>query len=219
MTLQSPEWIMAEWRVPANIAAGTSTRAASSDAVPAGARFLTQVHAATVLDASDVAFAHGAPEADGIYASQPGSCLVIKTADCLPVLISSAAGDEIAALHCGWRSLAADILANALAHFSSAPEQLRAWFGPAISQAAFEVQDDVRDVFLRADPGAAACFLPNPRGRYQADLYGLARRRLAALGVSEVYGGGLCTFGDPDRFYSYRRDQGSARLLSMIHLK
>jgi copper oxidase (laccase) domain-containing protein len=100
---------------------------------------------------------------------------------------------------------------------SSGPDLL-AWLGPAISQAAFEVGPEVRDAFLMHDAAAEACFLQNKQGRWQADLYGLARQRLVNLGVTAVYGGGLCTFSDKERFFSYRRDGETGRLLSFIFL-
>ena len=96
---------------------------------------------------------------------------------------------------------------------------LLAWMGPAISQPNFEVGDEVRAVFVGADPGAGSCFEANERGRWQADLYALARRRLAAAGVERVAGGGLCTFADAERFHSYRRDAETGRLISFIALK
>jgi copper oxidase (laccase) domain-containing protein len=96
------------------------------------------------------------------------------------------------------------------------PARLLAWLGPAISQPAFEVGDEVRAAFVAAHAGAEACFLPNERGRWQADLYALAGRMLGAAGVDAVYGGGLCTFGDAERFFSYRRDGQCGRMASFV---
>ncbi len=120
---------------------------------------------------------------------KPGDVCVVRTADCLPVLFCAADGTEIAAAHAGWRGLAAGVLEATVSRMSHAPDDLLAWLGPAISQSAFEVGDDVRDAFLREDPGACGCFVANERGRWQADLYELARRRLLASGVSAIYGG------------------------------
>jgi copper oxidase (laccase) domain-containing protein len=96
------------------------------------------------------------------------------------------------------------------------PEALLAWLGPAIGQRHFEVGDEVRAAFLATDPGAAAAFAANPRGRWQCDLYGLARRRLAALGMTRIHGGGWCTYADAARFFSYRRDGRCGRMAALI---
>jgi YfiH family protein len=148
-----------------------------------------------------------------------GDLCAVRTADCLPVLFCSREGDEVAAAHAGWRGLAAGILENTIAAMSSPPAYLIAWLGPAISQANFEVGNEVRDVFIAQDPGAAACFEQNARGRWQADLYGLARQRLARSGLKAVFGGQWCTFAEADRFHSYRRDPDCGRMVSFVLLK
>ena len=112
--------------------------------------------------------------------------------------------------------LTAGIIEATLARMSAPPEDLLAWFGPAISQPAFEVGDEVRAAFVEHSPAADAAFVANDRGRWQADLYSLAAQRLAAAGVHSVSGGGLCTFADAERFYSYRRDGETGRMLSFI---
>ena len=99
---------------------------------------------------------------------------------------------------------------------TEAPASLLAWLGPAISQPAFEVGDDVRDAFVVHDSTADSCFVSNARGRWQADLYALARLRLSAAGVAEVHGGGLCTYGDEKRFFSHRRDGDTGRMVSFV---
>jgi hypothetical protein len=141
----------------------------------------------------------------------------VRTADCLPVLLCAADGTEIAAAHAGWRGLAAGIIEETIAAMSTLPADLLAWFGPAISQPAFEVGGEVRDAFLATTPLAADAFIRNKRGRWQADLYELAAQRLQLAGVSEVFGGGLCTYEDKARFYSYRRDADTGRMLSFIY--
>jgi YfiH family protein len=158
------------------------------------------------------------PEADAVIANRPGDICVVRTADCLPVLLCSRDGTEIAAIHAGWRGLAAGIIEATLDAMDTPPGDLLAWFGPAISQAAFEVGPEVRESFGswgRLD----GMFRPNERGRLQADLYGLAKARLAASGVRAVFGGGLCTYADEERFYSFRRDGETGRMLSFIYLK
>ena len=213
----SVDWIRADWPVPATIVAGTTLRASGASELPSEPLWLNQVHGATVLRSDDPAFGENPPDADASISSAANEVIAVRTADCLPVLICTKAGDEIAAAHCGWRGLAAGIVANTVAAMQTPPAELIAWLGPAISRAAYEVGDDVRDTFVAADEATAACFEPNDRGRWQADLYGLARLKLAAAGVTEIYGGGFCTFTDSDRFFSHRRDGTSGRMTSFIY--
>ena len=112
--------------------------------------------------------------------------------------------------------MAAGVIENTVAEMTHDPASLLAWMGPAISQPSFEVGDAVREAFLAHDPSAAACFVGNKRRRWQADLFALARLRLQAAGVSEVYGGGLCTYSDEKRFFSYRRDGSTGRMVSFV---
>jgi hypothetical protein len=156
------------------------------------------------------------PDADASVGRKVGDVCVVRTADCLPVLFCSIDGSEIAAAHAGWRGLAAGVLEATVAKMTHAPRDLLVWMGPAISQPAFEVGAEVRDAFTAQDPGAAGCFVANDRGRWQADLYKLASRRLSALGVSRVDGGGLCTYADTERFFSYRRNPDCGRMISFV---
>jgi polyphenol oxidase len=188
--------------------------------LPASPQWLEQVHGRVVVDAASDGCVR---TADAAYAQQPGVVCAVLTADCLPLLLCNRAGTEVAAVHCGWRGLAAGIIAAALQRFRSAPEDLLAWFGPAISQEAFEVGAEVREIFL-ADPAtrdAMECaFVTSPaQGKFQADLYQLARVQLAAAGVMAVYGGGLCTVGDAHRFYSWRRDGVTGRMASLVWIQ
>jgi len=141
------------------------------------------------------------------------------TADCLPVIFSSADGAELAAAHAGWRGLASGVLEATIGEMSTAPADLLAWLGPAISQPAFEVGDEVREEFLARDPAAEEHFVSNEHGRWQADLYGLARLRLNGLGIGHISGGQYCTFSQPDRFFSYRRDGACGRMASFVFRK
>ena len=208
-------WIAADWQAPAGIVAGTTLRG-SDFALPAEPAFLQQVHGARVVRHGSADFAAGEPEADAIVAESAGAICVVRTADCLPLLLCSVDGREIAAVHGGWRGLAAGIIEATLAAMSAQPQDLLAWFGPAISQSAFEVGAEVRAAFVAHSPAADAAFVANDRGRWQADLYALAAQRLAAAGVHRISGGGLCTFADARRFYSYRRDGETGRMLSFI---
>ena len=99
-----------------------------------------------------------------------------------------------------------------------APGELLAWLGPAIGPDAFEVGNDVRDAFLAVDPAAAEAFTPHRAGKWLADLFKLARQRLARCGVQQVFGGGFCTHRDAARFYSYRRDPVTGRMAALIWL-
>lgn len=238
------EWIRAAWPVSPGIVAGTTTRSGGvSDGVYAtlnlgahvgddpervaenrrrfvadcglGAEpdWLDQVHGTAVRVAGETAPC----AADAAIAREPGSTVAVLTADCLPILLCAEHGGEIAAIHAGWRGLAAGVIAATIARMTTAPERLLAWLGPAISQPAFEVGGEVRAAFVEADPGAAPCFLANQRGRWQADLYALARRQLGSMGVGAVYGGGLCTVADSERFFSFRRDGQCGRMATFIH--
>lgn len=208
--------LLADWPAPPNIVAGTTLRDGGEADLPALPQWLQQVHEkrAVVLGSAD--FADGVPQADAVIGRQAGDICVVQTADCLPVLLCSRDGQEIAAVHAGWRGLAAGVIDATLAAMKSPAEDLIAWFGPAISQPAFEVGHEVREEFAAAGFDCEQGFTPNDRGRLQADLVGLAESRLLERGVAEVYGGGLCTHSDPERFYSYRRDGATGRLLSFI---
>ena len=100
--------------------------------------------------------------------------------------------------------------------FSDSPQSLMVWLGPAISQSAFEVGDEVREAFIKYDGFAADHFIRNDRGRWQADLHGLARQRLLAAGVERIFGGEYCTYGDGERFFSHRRDGTCGRMAALI---
>jgi YfiH family protein len=208
--------IRADWPAPEGIIAGTTLRGSDFE-LPAEPLFLTQVHGADVARWGSPDFDAGSPEADAIVADQAGSICVVRTADCLPVLLCARKGNEIAAVHAGWRGLATGIIEATVAAMATANDELLVWFGPAISQPAFEVGAEVKQAFVEQDPDAAVAFVENERGRFQADLYALARQRLQAVGVSQIFGGGLCTHADAERFYSYRRDGETGRLLSFIY--
>jgi YfiH family protein len=184
--------------------------------LPGEPAWLNQVHGAEVVDL-DAAPTSAAPmTADAAYTRAANRVCVIMVADCLPVLFASHDGRTIGAAHAGWRGLADGVLENTVRAMGVAPAELSAWLGPAISREHFEVGDDVRDAFMNADSGAASMFAPNERGRWQADLPGLVRRRLAALNISDVSGGEWCTFADRARFYSHRRDGKGGRMAALI---
>ena len=211
--------ITPDWPAPANVIAGTTTRDTQSSEPPENLRFLNQVHGAAVVPAAAVRDAPEPLDADAVTGQQPGEVCAVRTADCLPVLFCSTDGGRVAAAHAGWRGLAAGVLENTIDALGVAPDALLVWLGPAISQPNFEVGDEVREAFLDYDAKAVTCFEQNARGRWQADLYALARRRLAGAGVEAVSGGGWCTFADAERFYSYRRSRDTGRMVSFVALK
>ncbi len=180
--------------------------------LPTEPRWLDQVHG------HDVALLPQLPaSADAAVAFEPGRVAAVLVADCLPVFLASRAGDRVGLAHAGWRGLAAGVVEATVAALATDPSELIAWLGPAIGPAAFEVGGEVREAFTATQPESAADFRP-AGGRFFADLPALARRRLAACGVTEVYGGGLCTVADPARFFSYRRDGRTGRMAALIWL-
>jgi len=180
------------------------------------------VHARAV---ADVALAGGAegtaslPTGDAAVACGAGHVCAIRVADCMPVLFAARDGSAVAAAHAGWRGLAAGVLEATVRRLAVPPSQLIAWMGPAIGSAHFEVGDEVRAAFTATDAGAASAFVANERGRWQCDLYALARRRLTAIAVSGIYGGGWCTFADSERFFSYRRNSQCGRMAALIWIE
>ena len=183
--------------------------------LPAVPVWLNQVHGDTVVDADRCG---ERPAADAGFCTRTGLVCAVQTADCLPVLLCDRDGTRVAAAHAGWRGLAGGILERSVMALDTDPGQLLAWLGPAIGPLAFEVGDEVRQVFVDQHAQAAGAFSTTTGGCWLADLYRLARIRLQAVGVDAVYGGGFCTFSDPERFYSYRRDGTTGRMASLIWL-
>jgi YfiH family protein len=211
--------IQADWPAPRNVVAGTTTRVAPDGVLPPEVRYLNQVHGSVVASVATVRESPGPVDADAVVGQESGDYCAVRTADCLPVLFCAKDGSAVAAAHAGWRGLAAGVLENTVAEMGLGGADLLAWMGPAISQPNFEVGDEVRAAFLESDPAATELFEPNARERWQADLYGLARRRLSACGIEAVYGGHWCTFADAERFYSYRRAADTGRMVSFVLLK
>lgn len=178
-------------------------------------QWLRQVHGIDVVDARDDGIER---EGDAVFTRSPGQVCTLHTADCLPAFFTTANADAVALTHAGWRGLAAGVLEATAEKLGSEPAEIRVWLGPAIGQDAFEVGDDVRDAFVGDLPVAAACFRLNSNERWQCDLYGLARLRLQRIGITAVTGGNFCTFHD-NRFFSYRRQAVTGRLLSLIWLE
>ena len=239
----SDDWIPANWPAPDTVVAGTTIRVGGASTgvfeslnlgahvgddpaavaenrsrfvtmrdLPGEPDWLTQVHGTAVRVAGEPS----AAEADAAIARHPAAVVAVLTADCLPILLCARSGDEIAAIHGGWRGLAAGVITSTLSRMATAPDALMAWLGPAISQSAFEVGDEVRQVFVDLVAAAGECFESNEQGRWQADLYGLARLQLRKAGIGAVYGGEYCTHSDSSRFFSYRRDGECGRMASFV---
>lgn len=245
--MNQPQFILPDWPAPASVRAAVTTRigGVSKDPyntfnlathvgddpkavavnraqlratlkLPSDPQWLRQVHGVTVIDAMGT---KDEPEADGACTTKPGAVCAVLTADCLPVLLCDRQGTRVAALHAGWRGLAGGVIEAGVQALNVPGAGLLAWLGPAIGPDTFEVGKEVRDTFIAHDPAANTAFRPQAGGKYLADIYRLARQRLAALGVTAVYGGGLCTVRDRARFYSYRREGETGRMASLIWLE
>lgn len=183
--------------------------------LPAEPAWLEQVHGTRVADLD----AGGAvAPADAVMTRTPGKVCAVQVADCLAVFLAARDASAVAVAHAGWRGLAAGVLEATVAALGGTPGDLIAWLGPAISQAHFEVGAEVRQAFIERDRDAGGAFTVNARGRWQCDLAALARRRLGALGVTAVSGGSWCTYADPSRFFSFRRDGRCGRMAALIWL-
>ena len=177
--------------------------------------WLQQVHGIAVVEADPTQVA----TADASWTATPGIACTAMTADCLPVLFCNRAGTRVAAAHAGWRGLANGVLEATLDSLAVPANEILAWLGPAIGPQAFEVGPEVREAFIAQRPEAVEAFAASPNaGKFLADIYQLARLRLAARGVTAVYGGGLCTVNDP-RFFSYRRNPRTGRFASLIWIE
>ncbi|WP_028080517.1 peptidoglycan editing factor PgeF [Solimonas soli] len=198
---------------PARVASNRA-RLRAALALPREPAWLRQVHGCTVVDAATVA--GEAPAADAGQSGLPGVVCAVLTADCLPVLFCADDGSWVAAAHAGWRGLAAGVLEATLRCAPLPPARLMAWLGAAIGPGHFEVGPEVREAFVGARPEAGAAFAPGRGDRWQADLYALARLRLAGAGLLRVHGGGLCTYADAVRFYSFRREPHTGRMAALI---
>jgi polyphenol oxidase len=185
-------------------------------ALPRDPLWLNQVHGTAAVEAVP----HAAPPtADASFSRTQDQACAVLTADCLPVLFCDRDGTRVAAAHAGWRGLVGGVLNSALRAMNVAPDRVLAWLGPAIEQEAYEVGAEVREQFVAASADNEHAFKANDRGRWQADLYDLARRELARLGVTQIFGGGFRCYADRDRFYSFRRDGTTGRMATLVWMK
>jgi hypothetical protein len=189
--------------------------------LPSPPIWLEQVHGTTVA-MLDRAASAARIVADAAVTRMPGIVAAVQTADCLPVLFADRNGTAVGIAHAGWRGLAAGVLeatVRALKALGVSPRDVNVWIGPGIGPRAFEVGADVHAAFCAQDPAAAGAFAADRPGKWKADLYALARARLAAAGVGDVTGGGFCTHDEPSRFFSYRRAPESGRMASLVWLE
>ncbi len=243
---KQPELILPDWPAPATVRALTTTRIGGYSrgpfdsfnlsigvgddrarvernrallreraGLPSEPVWLRQVHGKRVIDAAGSA---SYAQADGSFVDQPGVVCAVLTADCCPVFLCDRAASRAAVLHCGWRGLARGLIEEGVKRFALPGSELLAWLGPAIGPRAFEVGEEVYDAFVRHDARASEAFARKPNGRWLADIYALARQRLSAAGVSDVFGGDYCTVSQADRFFSYRRDRVCGHMASLIWL-
>lgn len=179
--------------------------------LPVEPSWLEQIHGNDIIKAS----AAGRLErADASYSDETGIVCAVMTADCLPLLMCSGEGKQVAAVHAGWRGLLAGIVTQAVATFKD--RDLLVWLGPAIGPDCFEVGSEVRNAFVEKTPACTDAFKPGKQDKWLADIYRLARIELAGLGIRRIYGGNFCTYSDAERFYSYRRESKTGRMATLI---
>lgn len=235
-------WITPDWPAPDNIHAATTLRTGGVSitpydslnpathvgddlacvtenrhriktmlALPAEPVWLEQTHSNLVINAAQTTTLQ---QADASYSNEAGVVCAVMTADCLPLLICSTDGKQIAAIHAGWRGLLAGIITNTVN--ALATTEVLVWLGPAIGAARFEVGAEVRAAFVSKSPAFDSAFTQTKPDKYLADIYQLARIELAGQGIHAVYGGDFCTVTEQERFYSYRRDTQTGRLATLI---
>lgn len=214
--------IRPDWPAPRRVRALVTTRSMGDMAgagrvslrgrVPSPPAWLKQVHGTRVLNLDEK---NDSIEADGAYTRSPGVVCAVGAADCMPVLLTDEAGSVVAAAHAGWRGLSAGVIEAALLKMNVPAGKVLAWLGPAIGPRHYEVGVDVRAAFAAHGKAFSA---PTRPGHWMLDLYAVARERLVRAGVEKIYGGDFCTYSDPIRFYSYRRDRTSARMAALIWL-
>lgn len=206
---------------PAAIAANQRRLRAALD-LPSEPAWLRQVHGSRVIHLpagrSNAGLeTESRPEADAAWTDRPGTVCAVLTADCLPVLLCTQAGGAVAAVHCGWRGLAAGVLTEAIRAMPGEASELMAWLGPAIGPEVYEVGPEVRQAFVERGEASSQAFRPGADwNKFYCDLYAIAHIELQEAGVRAVYGGGFCTYSDAERFFSYRRDGRTGRMATLI---
>lgn len=233
MSVITPDmkFITPEWNAPSHIKALTTLRSGwgekhsqQNDAskgnlknlynLPQEPIWLKQIHSTTVIEAKPE---NTNTEADASYTIEKNRVCIVLTADCLPILICNQKGTLVAAIHAGWRGLAAGIIDTTLKTIAEPPENLLVWFGPAIGFMKYEVGLDVYKAFMAKNPGFDGGFRRLSENKWLADLYTLAKLYFHSNGVKKIFGGGFCTYSQSQLFYSYRRDkEHTGRMATMI---
>jgi len=213
------ELVLPDWPAPPNVRAVMTTRntteAELRPLLPGEPAWLRQVHGTRVVRLDQVG---SNPEADAAVTGRRSLVCAIRVADCMPVLLADESATVVGAAHAGWRGLSSGVIENTVQAMEIAGGELLAWLGPAIGPKVYEVGEEVRSVFLSRDAAAEAAFSPARRGHWLLDLYTVARQRLRSCGVERIFGGGYCTYSDPQRFYSYRRDGTASRMAAYVWL-
>ena len=238
-----PWWLPAAWPAPAQVRAGITTRlgggsrqkytgfnlalhvgdepsAVSANRVELRQRlnlpqepcWLQQIHGNHVVPAAE----GPAQPADGSYTTSPGPVCTILVADCVPLLLADFSGHQVAAIHAGWRGIAAGIVDAALAVMHAPPGQVLAWIGPCIGPNRYAVGAEVRSACLQMEPDAAECFQPTVRNHWRADLRRLVRTGLQRHGVGAIHDTDICVYDKPEHFFSHRRDGQTGRMAALI---
>lgn len=248
MPLNNQSFICPQWPAPNNVKAFSSTRQggqslapftslnlgahvgdewehvkqnrlnfAKQIGMPNSLRWLNQVHGTHTCDLPSDEM--GDIAADASFTKVKGQVCAVMTADCLPLLVCNQAGTQVAACHAGWRGLCDGVIESCIAKFDET-DTLMVWLGPAIGANAFEVGAEVRQAFVDKQASAIEGFQPSHNeGKWLADIYLLAKQRLALLGVEQIYGASFCTYSDEESFFSYRRDNQTGRLASVIWIE
>ena len=180
--------------------------------------WLTQVHGTKVINPADYQ-STDKPEADACHTQNTAVPCCVLTADCLPLLVCNQTGTEVAAIHAGWRGLLAGIIDATIKQMQSPPAELLVWLGPAIGPEAFRVNDQIRVDFIDSNPDNSSAFAHQYQGHWLCDMYKIARNNLQRLGITQIYGGDHCTFRETDKFFSYRRQQTTGRMASLIWIE
>jgi YfiH family protein len=205
--------IVPDWPAPARVRSVMTLRTTPDEelraALPGEPRWLRQVHGTHVVHLDHDERLEG----DAAVTRRPGAVCAIKVADCMPVLLADEAGTVVGGAHAGWRGLSAGVIEATIEAMRVPGSRLIAWMGPAIGPRVYEVGDEVRAAFAEKE-----AFSPARPGHWLLDLYAVARRRLQGRGVERIFGGGFCTYSEPERFFSYRRDGVTGRMAAMIWL-
>ena len=213
------ELVLPDWPAPLDVRALMSTRntdpAGLRALLPAEPAWLRQVHGTRVVRLDQVV---SSPEADAAVTRRRNLVCAVRVADCMPVLLADESATVVGAAHAGWRGLSSGVIENTVHAMGTSGGELLAWLGPAIGPKVDEVGEEVRSAFLSRDAAAEAAFSPARRGHWLLDLYSVARQRLRACGVERISGGGYCTYSEPQRFHSYRRDGTTGRMAACIWL-